>query len=86
MEEDGVLKYRFYYYLSMAGPPDQETTAIEKIGCHSVPKKTRCTKPRRAMWGSTRLGQVAEEQEEGMGVSLYCGFPGKKWVRHDKQI
>lgn len=34
MEEDGVLKYRFYYYLSMAGPPDQETTAIEKIACY----------------------------------------------------
>lgn len=71
MEEDGVLKYRFYYYLSMAGPPDQETTAIEKIACYTHRCMGLLKRRRhglgeggtRRMKGITRVGQ-----EVGGGV------------------
>lgn len=73
----------------MVRPTDQETTATENTVCHSVPKRRRYAIPwgsTRATWGRTRLGQVAGELEESMGMSLYCGFHGKKQVRHDKQV
>ena len=35
LEEDGILKYRFYCYLGVARPTGQETTAIEIVVCYA---------------------------------------------------
>ena len=51
----GVVKCRFYYYLGMVRPTDQETIATERIVCytHRSQEEGRGTL-HRATWGSTR--------------------------------
>lgn len=63
----------------MVRPADQEMIAIEKIVCPSQFLKGGAAL--QGHRGSTRVCREAEEQEENMGMSLYCDFFRKEQAR-----
>lgn len=79
-----VLKCEFRYYLAVARPTDQETTAIGKRACYSrFPRGGMC---------HIILGHMGKHQgwsggrERGTVKSLYCDFCRKDQVRQGKVL
>lgn len=79
-----VLKYGFYYYLSMEKPTGQEITISENTIRLTGPKRRDTLGNGRAIqrntsWSESRVGggEVA--------TSLYCDFSKKKGTRQGKQ-
>lgn len=78
----GVLKCRFYYYLAMVRPTEQEMVAIEKVACYlqfpSGGSQPCCS----GHMGSTQVGQRHGEQGGNLDKSVYC--PDR--IRRSRQV
>lgn len=69
-----LLKCGFYYYLGMARPTDEDTTATEKIACYITDLKRR---GRSMLWAIREAPELVRRQKEGGGnvaKGLCCSF------------
>lgn len=75
-------------YSGMVRWADQETAAIEKIVAILTSSKRRVTHatPRRAIWGSARVGQETESGRQTRARDFYCSYYEKEWAGQGKQI
>ena len=80
-----VLKCRFYFYLGLVRPTDQETIAIREIVGYSSQKEEPCYAIG-ATQGSTRVGQEMEGMRGKHGQEALSWLPWKKWMRQGKQV
>lgn len=62
----------------MAGPTDQKTNIIGKIGCYSY-QEERTPHATQGHPGKLRGLSGGRGGGENMGTSLDCGFHGKEW-------
>ena len=73
-----------YYYSDMMRPAYQEMIVLGKNPYSQFPRGRAC----RIMQGPQReapgWGRRQKEWGQKVGKSWYCGFCGKKWVRHSK--